>query len=293
MPLILVRDFKYAEIQLKYIFKQIICTNTHQCCTPPQELVRSSCENASYPNICIRTLSSYTGPAKTPKDLAQAAVKLSLSQAKRVSNYLAQVSEAEDLKISKRQRGALSDCVEQISESVEELRQTLSELKHLRVETFRWQMSNAETWVSAALTYEDTCLDGFQGVDGNKLKSDVKRKIRNVGKLKSTEALALENGILLASELMIPQVIIESDSLAVVQAVNSRSFHGNMGPIIQGALSLLSQFRSWKVLHLKRDYNKVVHELAQYARISATTQTWIGTEPPMFHSLFVLNRSKC
>ncbi|KAK4565045.1 hypothetical protein RGQ29_006911 [Quercus rubra] len=105
-----------------------------------QDLVRSSCEHASYPNICIRTLSSYTGPAKTPKDLAQAAVKVSL----------------------KRQRGALSDCVGQISESVEELRQTLSELKHLRVESFRWQMSNAETWVSAALTYEGTCLDGFQ-----------------------------------------------------------------------------------------------------------------------------------
>ena len=137
------------------------------------------------PNICIRTLSSYTGPAKTPKDLAQAAVKVSPSRANRVSNYLAQVSEAEDLKISKRQRGALSDCVEQISESVEELRQTLSELKHLRVETFRWQMSDAETWVSAALTYEDTCLDGFQGVDGNKLKSDVKRKVRNVGKVTS------------------------------------------------------------------------------------------------------------
>uniref|UniRef100_A0A7N2MVI8 Pectinesterase inhibitor domain-containing protein n=1 Tax=Quercus lobata TaxID=97700 RepID=A0A7N2MVI8_QUELO len=123
--------------------------------------------------------------SKTPKDLAQAAVKVSLSRAKRVSNYLAQVSEAKDLKISKRQRGALSDCVEQISESVEELRQTLSELTHLRVETFRWQMSNAETWASAALTYEDTCLDGFQGVDGKELKSDVKRKIRNVGKVTS------------------------------------------------------------------------------------------------------------
>ena len=67
------------------------------------------------PNICIRTLSSYTGPAKTPKDLAQAAVKVSPSRANRVSNYLAQVSEAKDLKISKRQRGALSDCVGQIS----------------------------------------------------------------------------------------------------------------------------------------------------------------------------------
>ncbi|KAK7848399.1 pectinesterase inhibitor 3 [Quercus suber] len=176
--------------QLIVFFSYFASARTPTNAAPqPKDLVRSSCEHASYPNICIRTLSSYTGPAKNPKDLAQAAVKVSLSRAKRVSNYLAQVSEAKDLKISKRQRGALSDCVEQISESVEELRQTLSELKHLRVETFRWQMSNAETWVSAAfsaaLTYEDTCLDGFQGVDGNKLKSDVKRKIRNVGKVTS------------------------------------------------------------------------------------------------------------
>uniref|UniRef100_A0A2N9I6Y8 Pectinesterase inhibitor domain-containing protein n=1 Tax=Fagus sylvatica TaxID=28930 RepID=A0A2N9I6Y8_FAGSY len=149
----------------------------------PKDLVRSSCVHASYPHICLRTLSSYTGPAQTPKDLAQAAVKVSLSRARRVSHYLSQVSGAKDVG-SKRQQAALSDCVEQISDSVDELSKTLGELKHLRGETFRWQMSNAETWVSAAMTYEDTCLDGFQGVDG-KVKSDVKRKIKNVGKVTS------------------------------------------------------------------------------------------------------------
>jgi len=66
-----------------------------------------------------------------------------------------------------------------------------------------------------------------------------------------------------------------------------------MGPIIEGAHSLLGQFRSWKVLHLKREYNKVAHVLAQYARNTATTQTWKGAEPPMLHCLFVLDRSKC
>ncbi|KAL0009931.1 hypothetical protein SO802_005039 [Lithocarpus litseifolius] len=111
--------------------------------------------------------------------------------------------------------------------------------------------------------------------------------------VETAEALALESGILLASKLMIHQVIIESESLAVVQAVNSRSFHGTIGPIIQGALSLLNQFGSWKAPHLKRDYNKVAHELAQYAKKSATTQAWIEAEPSMFHSLLALDRSKC
>ncbi|KAL4278438.1 hypothetical protein GQ457_03G018520 [Hibiscus cannabinus] len=78
----------------------------------------------------------------------------------------------------------LSDCVEQISDSVEELSMTLGELKHLREETLGFQLSNAQTWVSVALTNEYTCLDGFEGVEG-KVKSEVKRKMSNVVKITS------------------------------------------------------------------------------------------------------------
>ncbi|KAE8675981.1 hypothetical protein F3Y22_tig00111640pilonHSYRG00217 [Hibiscus syriacus] len=126
------------------------------------DLVRSSCVHASYPTLCFR-LSSYSGPANTPRDLAQAAVKVSMSRARWVSTFLTTRVTGK----SKRERVALSDCVDQMSESMEELSKTLRELKHLRGETFGFQMSNALTWASAALTNEDTCLDGFQGVDGN------------------------------------------------------------------------------------------------------------------------------
>ncbi|GMI83906.1 hypothetical protein like AT5G20740 [Hibiscus trionum] len=149
----------------------------------PQDLVRSSCVHASYPGLCLRTLSSYSGPANTPRDLAQAAVKVSLSRARKVSTYLTSAGETVKGK-SKRERAALGDCVEQVADSVEELSKTLGELKRLRGETFEFQMSNAETWVSGALTNEDTCLDGFEGVDG-KVKSDVKKMIMNVAKVTS------------------------------------------------------------------------------------------------------------
>ncbi|CAL5328723.1 unnamed protein product [Camellia sinensis] len=154
-----------------------------------QDLVRSSCVHASYPNICLRTLSSYSGAANTPRDLAQAAVKVSLSRARKVSAYLTTVRDG--VGASKREQAAVRDCVEQVADSVNELGKTLSELQHLRVGTFRWQMSNAETWVSAALTNEDTCLDGFREIDG-KVKSDVNRKITNVARVISN-ALYLIN----------------------------------------------------------------------------------------------------
>ena len=111
--------------------------------------------------------------------------------------------------------------------------------------------------------------------------------------VETTEALAIEAGILLAAEKKLPQVLIESNSLIVIQAMNSGSCHGIIGPVIHGILNLLNQFRSWKVLHLKRDYNKVAHELAQYVRKAGMSQTWIGSEPPRLHNLLLLDRSKC
>ncbi|OIT35208.1 PREDICTED: 21 kDa protein-like [Nicotiana attenuata] len=152
------------------------------------DLVRTSCMHASYPTICVRTLSSYSGSAiNTPQDLAQAAVKVSLSRAQKASDFLS------ELKVqSKREKGALSDCVEQMGDTMDELSKTLSELKHLsKGNAFKWQMSNLETWVSAALTNEDTCIDGFKEIDG-KLRSDVKRKIINVARVTSN-ALYLIN----------------------------------------------------------------------------------------------------
>ena len=37
-------------------------------------------------------------------------------------------------------------------------------------------------------------------------------------------------------------------------------------------LSSLSSFSSWKIKHMKRDYNRASHELAQYARQKEVSQ---------------------
>ncbi|KAJ9168077.1 hypothetical protein P3X46_019649 [Hevea brasiliensis] len=124
------------------------------CQNAQQDLVRSSCLHAT----------------NTPRDLAQATVRVGLVRARKVSKYLSTLSRLK----TKRERVALSDCLRPISDS----------LKHLRVETFQWQMNNADTRVSAALTNEDTCLDGFEGVE-SKVKSGVKRKITNMAKVTS------------------------------------------------------------------------------------------------------------
>ena len=84
--------------------------------------------------------------------------------------------------------------------------------------------------------------------------------------MEEVEGLAMECGLLLAKEQMIPQIILESDALIAVSSVVAVDIDGCFGHIYQGIHSLLASFSSWDIKHVRRDYNKAAHVLAQYAR---------------------------
>lgn len=91
---------------------------------------------------------------------------------------------------------ALTDCVENMEDSVVELQKSLLEMKNLNGPDFEEKMGNVMTWVSAALTDEDTCMDGFDG-NGNmneKVKATIRNYIVNVAQLTSN-ALALTKNL--------------------------------------------------------------------------------------------------
>ena len=99
------------------------------------------------------------------------------------------------------------------------------------------------------------------------------------------EALAVEVGILLAHNMKISQVIIESDAVSTVSDISTKFVDGSLGQLYQGILALLSSFSSWKIKHLKREYNKVAHELAHIARVNETFQVWVGDYPSVLLEL--------
>lgn len=80
-------------------------------------------------------------------------------------------------------------------DSIDELNQSLDALGSLEFNSsyVRFQISNVKTWVSAAITDEDTCVDE---IDDDEVSSSVKQKIRksilNVAMVTSN-ALALIN----------------------------------------------------------------------------------------------------
>lgn len=89
----------------------------------------------------------------------------------------------------------MKDCVEVLGDSVDELRRSIGEMGHLRTSSFQLTMSDVQTWVSAALTDENTCTDGFQetaSATGADFKTAVRGRVVEVAQLTSN-ALALIN----------------------------------------------------------------------------------------------------
>ena len=82
------------------------------------------------------------------------------------------------------------------------------------------------------------------------------------------EALAVEAGILIAHNMKISQVIIESYAESTISDISAKLVDGSLGHLYQGILAVLNSFSSWKIKHLKREYNKVAHELAHRARVN-------------------------
>ena len=95
--------------------------------------------------------------------------------------------------ISPKVVAAMKDCVEELSDSVYELKKSIGEMKNNKGFNFQLMINDIQTWVSAALTDETTCSDGFQGkaMNGN-VKTLVRAEIVNVAHLTSN-ALALIN----------------------------------------------------------------------------------------------------
>ncbi|XVF51667.1 hypothetical protein PTKIN_Ptkin04bG0202800 [Pterospermum kingtungense] len=161
----------------------------------PKDYIVASCKATSYPALCIECLSGYASVIrKNEQHLAETALSVGLSRAQSAAAFVAKMMKVRGIK--PRERQAVKDCIETMGDSVDRLSQSVKELGHMGRDVgqdFIWHMSNVQTWVSAALTDENTCLDGFAGrfMDGN-IKVAIRRRIVNVAQVTSN-ALALVN----------------------------------------------------------------------------------------------------
>ena len=111
--------------------------------------------------------------------------------------------------------------------------------------------------------------------NGQLMDSICKKMLLPLGALES-EAKVVEEGIHLAWDLGLKDVIVESDSLSMVNVLRG------LGPtpsstrkVSEDIEMTLRQFRLWKTSHINRGSNRAAHLLAQYARQVDDCFVWV------------------
>lgn len=158
------------------------------------DLIRRSCRETQYPSVCVQSLSTYQSspPPRSPQELARAALAVSVDRARAASAYVGRMCGP------KARSGPVRDCLENMAYSVGHLRDAAQEMGGAMGRqgspAFKWHLSNVQTWCSAALTDENTCIDGLShGVDAN-TRAAIRGKVVEVAQVTSN-ALALVNRV--------------------------------------------------------------------------------------------------
>ncbi|KAI7735824.1 hypothetical protein M8C21_017108 [Ambrosia artemisiifolia] len=140
-------------------------TESTAALTSAHALVKSSCSSTFYPELCYSTISSHpevTKKVKTHKDVIELAVNITKTAVEK--NYF-QIKKLMTTRkgLTPREIGALHDCLQMVSETLEELGDVTKGLKSLRPHA-----SYLKTLMSSAITDQETCLDGFSHDDADK-----------------------------------------------------------------------------------------------------------------------------
>ncbi|KAG6471978.1 21 kDa protein-like [Zingiber officinale] len=167
--------------------------------------IRSRCNLTRYPDLCFSSLSSYAAAVGgSSPELARVAANVTLARLRGLRAHVSALRRAGAVR--GRAAAALRDCSEQLGDAADQVCQTYDELRgveELVGMEVAWRVSNAQTWMSAALTNEESCSDGFReaaaasaygagsGVD---VKTDICSRVRRV-KQYTSNALALVNSL--------------------------------------------------------------------------------------------------
>ncbi|KAJ7009279.1 hypothetical protein NC653_000056 [Populus alba x Populus x berolinensis] len=138
----------------------------------PAESIKTVCDVTLYPSSCFTSISSLNISTKPdPEVIFKLSLQVSIAELKNLSSLLSSFNDVNS-------QAALKDCVSQFDDSLSKLNDSLSAMevgpgeKMLNLE----KVNDIQTWISAAMTDQDTCIDGLEEM-GSKFLDEIKAKI--------------------------------------------------------------------------------------------------------------------
>ncbi|KAJ9158643.1 hypothetical protein P3X46_024208 [Hevea brasiliensis] len=153
--------------------------------------VAQICQPTDYKEVCEKSLGSVNN-TEDPKEYVMAAILATMEAAKKSFNL------SDDLVVKTKSsdpdtKMALEDCKELLDDAVEELQASFASVGESSLHTMDKRVAELQNWLSAVITYQQTCLDQF-GDPNSQYKSTMKDGMVDASQLTSN-ALAIVNAL--------------------------------------------------------------------------------------------------
>ncbi|CAM8925393.1 unnamed protein product [Rhodiola kirilowii] len=136
---------------------------THTEATSSSKAVTALCQTTDHKQICEESLKPYAGNTTDPKELIKIAFNVTIQhirEAARKSDTL------RELEKDPRTSAALENCHEMMVYSINDIKASFHRMGALDASKIDDILADLKVWLSAAITYQETCLDGFENTTG-------------------------------------------------------------------------------------------------------------------------------
>ncbi|GER49482.1 plant invertase/pectin methylesterase inhibitor [Striga asiatica] len=159
-----------------------------------QKAIANLCHNTDYRETCVDTLTSSSGgnnATSDPNELIERAFRATINDIRQAAQNSSLFL---DLTQDPRGKSALDSCQELAGRAAADLERSLDKFAAgLDFATLDDVLSDLKIWLSGAITYQETCLDGFEGIEGD--AGERMRSLLTRGMQMTSNGLAMVNEI--------------------------------------------------------------------------------------------------
>ncbi|WCJ42891.1 Plant invertase/pectin methylesterase inhibitor superfamily [Euphorbia peplus] len=146
-------------------------SNQHEIATHAS-ILNSSCSTTLYPNLCFSQLSTHPHAStqlKSAKDVIRLALNVTQASVQRTFSKISNVASSRT-NFTLRETTALKDCLEMLNTTLEEVNMVVNEFNQYPSSniSIAEQAEELNILLSAAMTNQQTCIDGFSHDKGDK-----------------------------------------------------------------------------------------------------------------------------
>ncbi|XP_022138440.1 putative pectinesterase/pectinesterase inhibitor 28 [Momordica charantia] len=161
----------------------------HQITTSTKS-IKSICQPTDYKDVCEESLATEGVTATDPKELIKSAFKIATNH---INAAIQNSTTLKELAKDPRANQALQNCRELLEYAIDDIKESFERIGTFEVGKVKEFIDDLKIWLTGALTYEDTCLDGFENTTG-----EAGEKMRQF--LKSSQQLT-SNSLAMVTEL--------------------------------------------------------------------------------------------